>query len=599
MSNRWVLEYLLGRKKLLALVVALNIINALTIVAIPIITGKTIDIIVQSVSTEDTSSTAEIIGYAAIILLLAGLTYLFHALIFYTGQLYANKICQDLRSKIFAALQRQSHRYYDDHSTGDLVSKSTSDMINVWDIGDIPEEISRGVTQLALILGLLFYFSPLIGLIALSSVPIMLLFIVTFEQRFHPMVTEARTQFGELNKVIQENIEGAGVSRAFSAKQKEINRFKKENKRYRDLKLRYRRFEGAIFPQMRILSGIVSAIVLIAAAFRVIEGSMTIGVLVTVVLLTAMLSEPVDYISGFAAGLGEGKGAALRIREIIESTPEVIEHPNAADLPKNATGKIVFENVSFAYGKQPVLRNLNLTIPGGKSIALLGATGSGKSSLINLIPRFYDVSTGAVRIDEINVRSLKVESLRQQIGFVDQETFLFSKTVHENIAFGHPNASREDVVRVAKMAQTHDFIEAMENGYETLLGERGARLSGGQKQRIAIARALLADPLIVIMDDSLSAVDTRTEQEIKKSLRALLASRTTILVTQRLSSLSAVDWIVLMKDGRIIEEGTHEELVALNGVFKRLLDTQQDGLIDIEKITEESSQISKEMVRSV
>ncbi|MFX0114830.1 MAG: ABC transporter ATP-binding protein [Candidatus Hodarchaeota archaeon] len=598
MSNRWILEYLLGRKKLLALVIALNVINAITIVIIPVITGETIDIIVQGVSTGETS-TNEIIGYSAIILLLAGLTFLFHALIFYTGQLYANKLCQALRSKIFVALQQQSHRYFDDHSTGDLVSKSTSDMINVWNIGDIPEEVSRGITQLSLILGLLFYYNPLIGLIALTSVPLMLLFIVAFERRFHPMVTEARTQFGQLNRIIQENIEGASVSRAFGAKKKEINRFKKENKRYRDLKLRYRRFEGAIFPQMRILSGIVSAIVLIVASYSVVRGNMTIGALVTVVLLTAMLSEPVDFISGFAAGLGEGKGAALRIREIIESTPEVVEHPNAIELPENAAGKIVFENVIFAYGNQPVLRNVNLTIPAGKSIALLGATGSGKSSLINLIPRFYDVSEGYVRIDDIDVRYLKVDSLRQRIGFVDQETFLFSKTVHENIAFGHPNASREEVIRVAKMAQAHDFIESMENSYETLLGERGTRLSGGQKQRIAIARALLADPLIVVMDDSLSAVDTKTEQEIKKATRALLASRTTLIVTQRLSSLSSADWIVLMKDGRIIEEGTHEELIALNGIYMRLLATQQDGLIDIEEIAKESFEASKGMVRNV
>ncbi|MFX1255731.1 MAG: ABC transporter ATP-binding protein [Promethearchaeota archaeon] len=583
MATRWLLNYLLGRKKLLLLDCILNMGFALAMVIIPVITGEAIDSIVHGLSTEGINVN-EILNYCVIILGIAIIAYFLHALIFYVGQYYANQLCQDLRTKIFAALQKQSHKYFDQHSTGDLVSKSTSDMLSLWDVGDLPELASQGFTLFFLIVGFLFYFDPLSGLILVITFPLLALILVLFERRFNISVNKARVQFGQLNRVLQENIDGVSVIRAYNAKETEIARFNKENKRYRTLNLRQKKLEGGIFPQMRIMAGLITAIVLITAAFSVIDGRMSVGVLITIVLLTGMLYDPIDYITGVVNVWGVGHGASIRIREIIDSTPEIVDDPHAIGLQKDTGGTISFYHVSFGYRSEPVLNDIDFTIPGGKSVAILGATGSGKSSLINLIPRFYEVTNGSVTIDGIDVRKIEVESLRRGIGFVDQETFLFAKTVHENIAFGYPDASREDIIRVAKMARAHDFITALKEGYDTKIGERGVKLSGGQKQRISIARALLADPLIIIMDDSLSALDIKTEKEIQEATQALLQNRTTILVTQRLSSLSNVDWIVVLSEGRIVEQGTPSSLVALNGIYKNLLDTQQDGLIDLENI---------------
>ncbi|MFX0093768.1 MAG: ABC transporter ATP-binding protein [Candidatus Hodarchaeota archaeon] len=583
MATRWLINYLLGRKKLLLLDCGLNVGFALATVIIPVITGGAIDAIVNGLSTGSINE-IEIITFCVLILGIAILRYILRALIFYVGQYYANQLCQDLRTNLFATLQKQSHKYFDQHSTGDLVSKTTNDMLDLWDMGDLPEIASQGFTLFFLILGFLFYFDPLSSIIVLISFPLLAVILMFFEHRLHRVVNKARVQFGQLSKVLQENIDGVRVVRAYNAKETEITRFSAENKRYRKLNLHRKKLDGGIFPQMRIMAGLISAIVLITASFSVIDGRMSLGVLITIVLLTGMLYDAIDYITGVVAVWGSGHGASIRIREILDSTPEIRDDSNAIELQKDTKGTISFNHVSFGYRNEPVLKDIHFRIAGRKTVAILGATGSGKSSLINLIPRFYEVTNGSVTIDGIDIRKIQIESLRRRIGFVDQETFLFSKSVHENIAFGYPDASREDVIRVAKMARAHDFIMAMERGYDTAIGEKGVRLSGGQKQRISIARALLADPLIVIMDDSLSSVDTKTEQEIQEATNALLKDRTTILVTQRLSSLSYVDWIVILSEGYIVEQGTHSSLVTLNGIYKKLLDTQQDGLIDLENI---------------
>ena len=259
-----------------------------------------------------------------------------------------------------------------------------------------------------------------------------------------------------------------------------------------------------------------------------------------------------------------------------------MDDPSAIKFPDDGKGEIRFEDVSFGYKEEPVLEGITLSIPAGSTIALLGGTGSGKSSLINLIPRFYDVTEGAIKIDGLDVRNLKLESVRKKIGFCDQETFLFSRSIGENIAFGNPLASKEEIIKVAKLSQIHGFIETLPNGYDTVIGERGITLSGGQRQRLSIARALLADPLIVIFDDALSSVDVKTERKIQDALEALLENRTAIFITQRLSTIKFTDWIVIMDNGTIAEQGTHNDLLSNNGIYKRLYETQVDGVLDLE-----------------
>jgi len=299
-----------------------------------------------------------------------------------------------------------------------------------------------------------------------------------------------------------------------------------------------------------------------------------------------MLIQPIDRITDLFIDSGIGYGASRRVMEILFSTPEIRSISDSINLSSSFTGAITFKEVSFGYRDQPILSKINLHIPGGTSVVLLGASGSGKSSLINLIPRYYDTLHGMVMVDGINVRNITLESLRKSIGFVDQETFLFSKTIQDNIAFGHPKATLENVISVAKAAKAHEFISKLPLGYNTLIGERGVNLSGGQRQRISIARALLTDPKIVVLDDSLSAVDMKTEKAIREATEALLKNRTTIIVTQRLSFISTANKIILLQQGKIIEEGTHLELIQLNRYYKRLVNTQKDGLVDLSTLME-------------
>ncbi|MHA2295661.1 MAG: ABC transporter ATP-binding protein [Candidatus Hodarchaeales archaeon] len=587
---KWIYSQMVSEKRLLMLTITFAILSNIAGVMTPFFTGYAID----SVEREFTSNSArldEIFFLSFLILLFAGLAYLFNIISWYSGECYSAKLTQQLRSDIFTTLQEQSHRYFDDNSTGDLLSRATTDILALWDLfWVIPYLGLAGVTTLFATLGfLLFYIDFQLGIIACLFLPTIIVFSKRFGSGYNPLMLESRKRFGQLSKVIQENLEGAAVSRAFGAKEKELNRFDRENKAYLEVMFKVRKKQATFTPQMKMLSGSMSAVILVIGAFRAIDGTLPVGMLIAAVLYASMLARPINQITDLFIDWGRGHGASQRIMEILESTPEIVEESSAIDLPCEITGTICFEQASFGYREEPVLHGISLTIKGGLSVVFLGGTGSGKSSLINLIPRFYDVTKGQVTVDGTDVRQLTLHSLRKHIGFVDQETYLFSRSVHENIAFGQPGAAREDVIRVAKMARAHDFIMELTDGYETLIGERGVNLSGGQRQRISIARALLADPKIVILDDSLSAVDTKTEREINAATKKLLESRTTIIVTQRLSNIVSADKIVILKDGQIVEEGTHEELsMNRRGWYRQLLDTEKDGLLDLTVITDKT-----------
>jgi ATP-binding cassette subfamily B protein len=316
----------------------------------------------------------------------------------------------------------------------------------------------------------------------------------------------------------------------------------------------------------------------------VMNNQLTPGLLIASIMLSRLLFVPINHITRLGVVFGQAQALGTRIFKVIENIPVILDDPDAIVLSDDGNGEIKFENVTFGYREEPVLEEISLSIPAGSTLALLGGTGSGKSSLINLIPRFYDVTKGAVKIDGIDVRKLKLESIRKKIGFCDQETFLFSRSIGENISFGNPMATKEEIIQVAKISQIHKFIESLPEGYDTIIGERGITLSGGQRQRLSIARALLADPLIVIFDDALSSVDVKTERKIQDALEALLENRTTIFITQRLSTIKFSDWIVIMDKGFIAEQGKHSDLLSKNGIYKRLFETQVDGILDLEII---------------
>jgi ABC-type multidrug transport system fused ATPase/permease subunit len=552
----------------------------------PYITGLAFDVIYKSLENLELFNT-EVLLYLVLLIFISLSGFFAQGFAFFFVGNFHQRIFKKLREDVFDSLQRQSHKYFGDHSTGEIISRSTSDIGIVADFFfAIPINGTLMISEFTVLLLLLFNINLLIGIICVLFLPVMWFTTRHFKKNFWPLYFDARKQIGMLNKVMQENIAGAVVSRVFDARKKDLIRFDNDNSQYRDYMIKAHKYGAAIWPQMLLIGGIMVSIVILLGGTLVMNNEMTAGLLIAAIMLSGRLFVPINHITRLGVVLGQGEALGTRIFQVIENVPVIMDNPNAINLPDDGKGEIKFEEVSFGYKEEPVLEDITLSIPAGSTIALLGGTGSGKSSLINLIPRFYDVTKGSVKIDGKDVRNLKLESIRKKIGFCDQETFLFSRSIGENIAFGNPLATKDEIIRVAKVSQIHEFIKSLPEGYDTIIGERGITLSGGQRQRLSIARALLADPLIVIFDDALSSVDIKTEKKIQDALEALLENQTTIFITQRLSTIKFTDWIVIMDNGTIAEQGTHTELLSKNGLYKRLFETQIDGILDLEIIEE-------------
>jgi ABC-type multidrug transport system fused ATPase/permease subunit len=583
---RKLLKYYSPKKRLLYFAIVFGIMWGLVQSTTPYITGLAFDEIFENLE-GGVFGNPEVQKFILILIFVAIFGFLVQGLAIFCEGLLHQGIQKKLRRDVFSSLQKQTHKYFVENSSGELISRSTSDIYMLSDFFyEIPLFTTLGTVNFIVIISLLFNINFVIGIICLISLPIMWFTTTHFKIKFWPFIHEARKIFGEITKVMQENIAGAIVSRVFDSKDKDLDRLDKINSRYRDTLLRSYKFMAAVGPQLRIIVGLLVSIVLLYGGFLVMNNEISVGLLIASILLAGRLGMPIDIVTRLGVVLGRTEAIGKRVLEIIESTPVIMDNLEAKNLPVAGKGEITFEDVSFGYRHEPVLEEISFLIPAGSNLALLGGTGSGKSSLINLIPRFYDVQCGTVKIDGIDVRDLKLESIRKRIGFCDQETFLFSKTIRENIAFGKPQASKEEIVQVAKISQIHEFVINLPDGYETIIGERGVTLSGGQRQRLSIARSLLADPLIVVFDDSLSSVDVRTEIKIQEALEALLKNRTTIFITQRLSTIKYADAIVIMDKGRIAEYGTHAELLSKNGIYKHLFESQVDGIVDLEVIKE-------------
>ena len=585
---RKLLGHFSSKKRTLLLVLVCTAIWGLVWSITPYITGLAFDVIYDSLGKGELAN-PQILFYLLLLTFIALSGFLAQGLaFFFVGNLHQG-IFKKLREEVFDSLQRQSHKYFGEHSTGEIISRSTSDIGILTDFFfAIPINGMLMISEFTVLLMLLFSINLLIGIVCVLFLPIMWFTTRHFKKNFWPLYFDARKQIGMLNKVMQENIAGAIVSRVFDARKKDLTRFDTDNSQYRDFMIKAHRYGAAVWPQMLLIGGIMVSIVIFIGGTLVMnnDANMTAGLLIASIMLSGRLFVPINHITRLGVVFGQGQALGTRIFEVIENIPVIMDDPGAINLPDDGKGEIKFEDVSFGYKKEPVLEGITLSIPAGSTLALLGGTGSGKSSLINLIPRFYDVTRGVVKIDGIDVRNLKLESIRKRIGFCDQETFLFSRSIRENIAFGNPLATKEEIIQVAKVSQIHEFIESLSVGYETIIGERGVTLSGGQRQRLSIARALLADPLIVVFDDALSSVDIKTERKIQEALEALLKNRTTIFITQRLSTTKFTDWIVIMDKGTIAEQGTHTDLLSKNGIYKRLFETQIDGLLDLEIIEE-------------
>jgi ABC-type multidrug transport system fused ATPase/permease subunit len=512
------------------------------------------------------------------VLTLLGLTLLKGGLTFFQGrwiEMSSQGVAYDLRNAIHHKLSALSFSYHDRTETGQLLSRAIQDVERIRFLtGRASMRLVDGSVLLLGTMVMLVSMNPRLALLALVAMPLLVYRAFDFARRYRPLSLAIQQQLAVLTTRLEQNLRGARIVKAFAQEEAEVERFQDENAHWFNLSAQAARLQAINAPLMTLIANAGAVFIIWYGGLLIIRGQLTLGELVAFTTYLAQLAQPVRVMGMIMPVIAMAMAAGERIFEILDAESEVREAPNAIQLPP-VRGHVRFEGVSFAYfGRHQVLRNVTFEALPGQVIALLGATGSGKSTIINLIPRFYDPTEGRITIDGQNIRRVTLSSLRDQIGIVLQETMLFATTVRENIAFGRPDASEEEIVAAARAAQAHAFIMAMPDGYDTQVGERGVTLSGGQKQRIAIARALLKDPRILILDDAMSSVDTETEQLIQMALERLMRGRTSFVIAQRLSTVRMADLILVLNKGRIVARGTHWELLRTSGLYVEIYHRQ-------------------------
>ena len=487
-------------------------------------------------------------------------------------------VARDLRDALFLKIQKYSYGNLDQQQTGQLMVRLTSDTTAVQRLVQVSLRIgTRAPLLMVGSLILMINTSPSLALTMLPLLVITSVVIVFFIVKMEPLFRSVQQKLDRLNNVLQENIAGAHLVKAFVRADFEGERFETANEAFTDHSVRVMRFMSSMSPILTVFVNIGMVIVIWAGGLQSIHGSLSIGQIVafTNYLLTTMT--PLTMMTMLSNTWANGLASARRVNEILDTVPEVQDAPDAEPLSEPVRGRVVFENVNFHYkgnGDEAVLEGIDLVAEPGETVAILGATGSGKSTLINLVPRFYDTSSGRVLIDGVDVRQIQADSLLAHVGIVPQESILFSGTVRDNIRYGRPDATDEQVIAAAKAAQAHDFILEMSNGYDSHVEARGANLSGGQKQRIAIARALLLGPKILILDDSTSSVDVETETRIQDGLNRQMHQHTSFVVAQRISTVLNADKIIVIDQGRIAAQGTHKQLMQTSPIYQEIYESQ-------------------------
>ena len=493
----------------------------------------------------------------------------------YLGETLSQYVSYDLRNSFYDHIQHQSFAFHDKHHTGNLMSRAITDVENIRMF--INMGLVRAPYFIALFIivaGTLISMNWKLGLLSASFMPVVAIYTSGIRLRMRALWLLVQEKMAELSIILQENFSGQRVVKAFASENHEADKFEIKNSEVADLFVEAEKLRASSMSFMLFTFMVAMALILWYGGRQVMNGNMTPGELAAFVFYLQILALPVRMAGWVVNAYARAASAGERLFEILDAPSPVQEIENATTL-KNLKGHIEFDNVSFAYDDgKPVLRNINLEANPGEIIALVGPPGSGKSTIANLLPRFYDVSTGSIKVDGVDLKEFTLHSLRENIGMVQQDVFLFTTSLKENIKYGREDATDEQVKRASSIAQLSDFIETLDEGYDTYVGERGSTLSGGQRQRMSIARAVLLDPPILILDDSTSSVDADTEDQIKAAMDNSMEGRTTFIIANRLSTVHRADKIVVLKDGRIIEEGTHQELLEEGGLYNEIYELQ-------------------------
>lgn len=489
----------------------------------------------------------------------------------YHMQFVGQRIINQFRLELYAHLQRLSLSYFDQVPTGELMSRITNDVNQIQ--GAVSSVVTGVLKDLFTIFGLIFvvlYRDWFLGIFAVGIFPLCMIPLVRFGRQLRKISHRSQETMADVSVLLHETIGGARIVKGFCREDYEIQRFSEENERLFNLRMKDVTTRALSSPLMEFLGGLGIASIIFYGGWQVIKGSSTPGTFFSFLTALIMLYEPVKRLSGLNNDIQSGLASATRVYEVLDTKPQIEDKPEAIELPAIAR-QIEFRDVSFAYRPgEPVLKHIELTVPAGQLLALVGTSGGGKTTLVNLLPRFYEVSEGAVLVDGVDIRDCTLHSLRGQIAIVTQQTILFNDTVKNNIAYGRPEATEQEIRDAARAAYALDFIERLPQGFDTRVGESGVLLSGGERQRLSIARALLADRPILILDEATSSLDTESELYVQKALENLMRGRTTLVIAHRLSTIQRADRILVMSGGTIVEEGRHDELLALGGQYSRL-----------------------------
>ncbi|MDR6226005.1 ABC transporter ATP-binding protein [Desmospora profundinema] len=494
----------------------------------------------------------------------------------YYGDLFGIRSVYELRNALYQKLEVLPFRFYDNAKTGDLMSRLTADVEAFrFFLSFGFAQFINFVLMVSFGLGIMLWLSPSLAVVTLLAMPFLTVVVYRFDQKVHPAFKSIRRSFAELTTKVQENISGMNTVKAMSREDFEIGQFHRRNQQYKQTNIHTGNIWGTYMPLMEWIGSICVVTLLAYGGWMVIEGELLLGELVAFFSLVWYIIGPLMYLGFIINTFSQSKAAGERLLEVLDE-PEEIKNEEGAVVKDRLHGHVTFRNVSHRYPgtEEWALKGVDLDAPPGKVIGLIGSTGAGKTSLTQLISRFYEATSGELLIDGRPIKEYDLKSLRKNIGVVFQESFLFSSTIRDNIAYGKPTVSMETIQQAARRAQAHDFIMDFPEQYDTMLGERGMGLSGGQKQRLAIARALVIDPSILILDDATSAVDMETEHKIQAAFREVMKGRTTFIIAHRISSVKQADEILVLDQGQVVERGTHDMLLANNGIYRRIFDIQ-------------------------